>query len=125
MTIKRVFERLRAEPGVTAVAANRVEALLSRFATPEAFFAAGKGELLKQWHDMGNERDLGDRFYEAFDLALRLYRTEDEGLPTPAERRFAKDELKAVVDMMELMDVPAMDATEMAYVLDLRRRDPK
>ena len=27
--------------------------------------------------------------------------------------------------MMELMDVPAMDASEMAFVLDLRRKDAK
>lgn len=124
MTIKRVFERLREEPGVTTIAVNRVEALLSRFATPEAFFAADKAALLKQWHGMGNDRDLGDKFYEAFDLALQLYRTEDEGIPSPADRKFTRDDLKGLVDMMELMDVPALDASEMAFVLDLRRKEP-
>ena len=120
MTIKRVLERMHETPGVSAMAVNRIEALMARFATPEAFFAAGKGELLKQWHDMGNDRDLGDKFYEAFDLALSLYRQEDEGIPGPDLRKFSKEELKDLVDMMELMGVKAMDCAEMAFVLNLR-----
>lgn len=122
MTIKRVFEKMRETPEVSATAVNRVEALLTRFATPDAFFAAGKGELLKQWHDMGNDRDLGDKFYEAFDLALSLYRTEDEGIPGPAMRKFTREELKDLVDMMELMSIKSMDCTEMAFTLNLRER---
>lgn len=124
MVIKRVFEKLREEPGITSVVVNRIEELMGRFVTPEAFFSAEKGALLKQWHDMGNNRDLGDKFYEAFDVALRLYRTPDEDLPGPDRRKFSRDELKALVDMMELMEVPAMDCTEMAFVLNMRKPAP-
>ena len=95
---------------------------MERFATPDAFFAAGKGELLKQWHAMGSERDLGAAFFAAFDKALAIWKTPDEDAETPpALRRFSKEDLLLVAQMMEMMSIPAVDAAQMATVLDMRK----
>ena len=144
MTKKRLFEKLRRDPenrDIAAATVTKIEILMDKYATPDAFFALGKGELQRQWHEMGNQRDLGAAFWTAFDRAIAVWKTPDVsnvpgvlGVPaTPAvsapaaealaSARFTVDELRRVADAMELLGAGSIGAMEMVDMLKIGKEE--
>ena len=120
MTKERLTEKMKAA-GMATLLVNRIASLMDEFATPDAFFAASRGDLQRRWHEKGNQRDLGDGFFEGFDQALAIWRAPDEDKYVPPSlRKFTKEDLKTIVDAMDLLSIPVMDAAQMGQLLDMR-----
>lgn len=139
MTRSKLIEKLRKDPenrDIAAATVTKIEALMDRYATPDAFFALGKGELQKRWHEMGNQRDLGAAFFEAFDRALAVWKTPETppaprqavsaaqavpAAPTiPATVRFKREELLRIADAMELLGADEISVEQMMVMLKIR-----
>ena len=105
----------------SAVIVNRLFRLMERFATPDAFFAAPKGTLEKQYRELNPDapRDLGRGFYECFDEALAMWNggmaeLGKSELPDPL---FTREDLKKVLDFMDLFEKPDIRLSEIQSVL--------
>lgn len=128
MKIENICRRLRAE-GVTAINANRIEKLANEFATVDAFFSATRGSIMSVWNKLHPDsgRSLGKGFFDAYDRALAIWKRGDEPRPQPkpAEdmswlgHELTQEEIKKVLDFMELYQVESMSFAGIATLLDL------
>lgn len=112
MKMDEVLKRLGADPDVSAKVANVVMRLSREFATPDAFFLASKGELMKAYARITPEskHGLGEKFFSAMAKAVRLWNAPEESKPSapdapPRDPRL--DEVLAVEEVLliaELME---------------------
>lgn len=115
MSNDRKFEEVLArllEKGVKPVTINRLRRIAMKFATPDAFFGASRGELLAKFNEENpsGSRSLGEGFFEAFDDALALYKSRPEfsGVTQAAEAKhpldvfsFTQDKLLRLASFMD------------------------
>lgn len=130
MKIENICRRLRAE-GVTAINANRIEKLANEFATVDAFFSATRGSIMSVWNKLHPDsgRSLGKNFFDAYDKALAIWKRGDEPRPQPKLKpaedmswlghELTQEEVKKVLDFMELFQVKSISFAGIATLLDL------
>lgn len=130
MKIEDVCNKLRAE-GISAINVNRIEKLAKEFATVEAFFSTTRGAIMGVWNKMhpGSGKSLGNEFFAAYDKALAVWKRGDEPkaerAAKPAEdmswlsHELTTEEMKKILDFMELFGVKAMSFSKIATLLDL------
>ena len=136
--MNQIAERLKAD-GEKAVNVNRLVALAERFATPEAFFTASRGDLMKQFNLLhpGGERGLGKSFFTVFDKALRLWRapvedikakkavveTAGEALASFMSQRITANELMSVAQIMSDNKKEAITMKHLLNTLEMLREE--
>ena len=107
MELQDVLLKLK-EQGVSTVQIHRIENIAKEFATPEAFFLATRGSIQTVYNKMrpDSPKGLGDRFFNVFDKALRLF--HQATTPEIAAKRVdqlgrtvSKDDLLLVAELME------------------------
>jgi hypothetical protein len=128
---KQQLEKRLRESGVSGVYTKRIIRLMNEFATPEAFFSASKGELMKAFNRThSSKRGIGNNFWKAFDMASRIYRcrkddsenaeiakTEESKMEYVWKTMFPVDFLKTVVSFMELCDIDSIDLVGISQFL--------
>lgn len=125
MTINRKMDRLKhelvAEKGHSVATVNRLFRLVDRFATSEAFFNATKTMLMKAWNEENpnGTHDLGSAFYRCYDDAVRFWNTDSEPTPDPAECVLSKEQVKKVLDFMEMFEKPSISVSEIQSLLTM------
>lgn len=128
MKIENICRQLRAE-GVTTVNVNRIKALAGEFATVDAFFSATRGSVMGLWNKLHPDsgRSLGKGFFDAYDRALAIWKRGDEPRPQPKPtedmswlgHELTQEEIKKVLDFMELYQVESMSFARIVTLLDL------
>lgn len=144
MNKKELLGAMR-KAGMSGVVVKRMDRMMERFATLEAFFTASSGDLMKAFAAMtpGGKKGLGKSFWASFDKAAAIYRGIDKGVEeeetpkamepevheaSPKEMRMISlEELQKVVSFMELCDVEAINILEIVGFLGavkLRQKKP-
>lgn len=108
------------------VIVNRLFRMAERWVSFEAFLQASKGDLLKRWRELAPEsnRDLGAEFYAAFDAAA-AWCASAESETSPAEAPdpvLTKDQLKKVLDFLEMFDKLEIRLSEIQSLLAMTSR---
>lgn len=115
MSNDKKFEEVLArllESGVKPVTVNRLRRIAAKFATPDAFFGASRGELLSKFNEdnPNGSKSLGEGFFEAFDNALALFKAKPEysGVAQAVEAKhpldvfsFTQDKLLRLASFMD------------------------
>lgn len=108
------------------VMVNRLFRLAEGWASFEAFLQASKGDLLKRWRELnpGSDRDLGDEFYATMDDAAAWCASPaSEARPSEApDPVFTKDQLKKVLDFLEMFDKADIRLSEIQSLLAMTHR---
>lgn len=140
-TIEEIEGYLRSRK-VSGVMAVRFRNLASSFATVDAFFSAKREDIEKMYNRLtpDGHKGIGGRFWPVFNMALDFYngRCEEEKKETvsepeqeqPVDKREVEmityDTLKKIVDMMELLDVEAINLMEISgFLRNVRFRQKK
>ena len=118
---------------MSGVSTERIKKLMDQFATPDSFFDASKSDIEKAYRKItpDNKHGIGKKFWDAFDKVRRFWKEKDvekedksdvvkteEPFDTRLVRLIPYKELKAVVDMMELLDVEAINLMEIVRFLE-------
>lgn len=130
--------------GVSGVLAERMNKLISQFATVDGFFSASQGDIMKAYSRIAplNKHGLGRSFWSVFDKANAFYRGFDgkskdvEDKKDHVEERpsfdpeilrmMSLDELKTVVAFMELCDVEEINIVEITgFMKSVKMRQKK
>lgn len=134
-TMKEVYSYLRHE-GVSGVLVRRIERMSEQFATPEMFFSASKGDIMRA-HQKSNpkaEYGLGNSFWRVFGKASAYFSSDEadevsksetcdkeaqetNGIADGMLRLIPLEDLKTVVSFMELCDVEAINLVEIVGFL--------
>lgn len=121
LKMKRLRDHLLCGHSTTSV--NRLFRMAEGWASFEAFLQVSKGDLLKRWRTLvpDSNRNLGKEFYATFDDAVAWYASpEAEVKPSEApDPVFSKDQLKRVLDFMELFEKPNIRLSEMQDLLTM------
>lgn len=112
MQMDEVLKRLNADSETSARIVGCIDRLCREFATPDAFFLASKGELMKAYAKItpGAKHGLGERFFSAMAKAIRLWNAPEEdesSVPDAVPRDPRLDEILAVDEVLliaELME---------------------
>jgi len=119
--------------GISGVATERIKKLMNEFATPDSFFDAGKADIEKAYRKItpDNQHGLGKKFWDSFDKVRRFWKEKDveneeknDAVKTEAPfdtklvRLIPYKELKAVVDMMDLLEVESINLMEIVGFLE-------
>ena len=126
--------------GVSGVLAERMNKLISQFATVDGFFSASQGDIMKAYSRIAplNKHGLGRSFWSVFDKA-NAYVKGSTKKPEPEIREEKKEDayadvmrmmsledLKTVVAFMELCDVEAINIVEITgFLRSIKMRQKK
>ena len=134
-TIEEIEDYLRSNK-VSGMIAVRIVTLSRNFATLDSFFSARRADIEKMYNRLtpNNKHGIGKKFWQAFDMALGFYRGQsvkienmsrgnekthssaaNDNLPL---RMHTYDELKAIVDMMELCGIESINFLEISGFLE-------
>jgi hypothetical protein len=133
-TIEEIEDYLRSNK-VSGMIAVRIVTLAKNFATLDSFFSARRADIEKMYNRLtpDNKHGIGKKFWQAFDMALGFYRgqsvkienmSRDQEKTLPAandnlpSRMHTYDELKAIVDMMELCGIESINFLEISGFLE-------
>lgn len=121
--LRRLKEHLCRE--CSAVSVNRLFRLMDCYASAEGFFALSKGQLQAKFSEVsGKDVPLGASFFECFDRAAGWWRSPvDNGEARPAAAKddpeFSREQLKKVMDFMEMFDKKSIRLSEVQAVLNM------
>ena len=133
MKSKNEVEKWMRCHGMSGVSTERIKKLMDQFATPDSFFDASKSDIEKAYRKItpDNKHGIGEKFWDAFDKVRRFWKEKDVEkeekddkvkIDAPFYRRLVRPipyrELKSVVDMMELLDVEAINLMEIVGFLE-------
>lgn len=133
MKSKNDVEKWMRCQGMSGVATERIKKLMNEFATPDSFFDAKKVDIEKAYKKITplNRHGIGKKFWDTFDKVRRFWKEKDvekeeksdvvkteEPFDTKLVRLIPYRVLKAVVDMMELLDVEAINLMEIVGFLE-------
>lgn len=141
MKSKNDVEKWMRCQGMSGVVTERIKKLMNEFATPDSFFDAKKADIEKAYKKITplNRHGIGKKFWDTFDKVRRFWKEKDvekeekrdvvkteEPFDTRLVRLIPYRELKAVVDMMELLDVESINLMEIVGFLEsVRLRQKK
>lgn len=105
MKFNEVIEHLRADKDVSSIATNRIVRMSQEFATPDAFFLASKGDLMKAYDRLVPEakRGLGDSFFDAMAKAVRLWNAPEEDKPAALDATCRDPRLDEILTVNEVL----------------------
>lgn len=133
MKSKNDVEKWMRCQGMSGVVTERIKKLMNEFATPDSFFDAKKSDIEKAYRKITpeNHHGIGKKFWEAFDKVRRFWKEKDvekeeksDEVKTeaPFDTRLVRlipyKELKAVVDMMDLLEVESINLMEIVGFLE-------
>lgn len=134
MKSKNDVEKWMRCQGMSGVATERIKKLMNEFATPDSFFDAQKADIEKAYRKITpeNQHGIGKKFWDTFDKVRRFWKDKgpaeeekkhDEEIPaqnfdTRLVRLIPYKELKAVVDMMDLLEVESINLLEIVGFLE-------
>lgn len=145
MKTKSEVEKYMRCNGMSGVVTERVKKLMNEFATPDSFFNAGRSDIEKAYKNItpDGHHGIGSKFWDVFDKVRRFWKEKDEPqakeeknegnvvqpkVDTRLVRLIPYKELKAVVDMMDLLDIEAVNLLEIVGFLEsvrFRQRKPE
>lgn len=151
-TVEEIESYLRGKK-VSGVLAVRMRKLIKEFATPDAFFSAKRADIEKMYNRLtpGSKNGIGGKFWTVFDLALDFFNgKEEQEAPVKPCTSFkdggtaikddahanviderdlhmiSYNDLKKIVDMMELLEVESINLMEIAgFLRSVRFRQKK
>lgn len=133
MKSKNDIEKWMRCQGISGVATERIKKLMNEFATPDSFFDASKADIEKAYRKITplNQHGIGRKFWETFDKVRRFWKEKEvenvekdesekpqEQFDTRLVRLIPYKDLKAVVDMMEFLEVESINLMEIVGFLE-------
>jgi len=105
MKMDDVLKRLNADNETSARIVGCIDRLSREFATPDAFFLASKGELMKAYLRITPEskRGLGEKFFSAMAKAVRLWNTPEEDRPVAPDVTYRDPRLDEILTVNEVL----------------------
>lgn len=146
MKNEKEIEAWMRSQGMSGVAVEKIKKLMRQFATPQAFFSARRVDIESAYRKVSvkNKNGLGNKFWSVFDKVLAFFKTKDEPMKKendnseiqhenenqPIDVRLLRmipvREVKAVADMMEFLDIEAINLLEiMGFLSNVRFRQKK
>lgn len=105
MKMDDILKRLNADNETSARIVGCIDRMSQEFATPDAFFLATKGELMKAYARItpGSKRGLGRRFFDAMAKAVRLWNAPEEDKPTAPDATYRDPRLDEILTVNEVL----------------------
>ena len=135
-TEKEIESWMRCQ-GMSGVAVEKIKKLMRQFATPQAFFSARKVDIEAAYRKVSqkNKNGLGNKFWYTFDKVLAFFKTKDDVVDKEEDGKkpegsdelppldldliklISRKEIKAIADMMELLEVESINLIEIVKFL--------